>query len=895
MVGSIVSHYRILAKLGEGGMGIVYKAEDTKLDRIVALKFLPPHLAASEQDKARFIQEAKAASALNHPNVCTIHDIQEHDGRMFIVMEFVDGQTLQEKKGSLSLKQALDVGIQIADGLAAAHEKGIVHRDIKPENIMIRKDGIAQIMDFGLAKLRASGSKITRLTKEGSTVGTAGYMSPEQVQGQDADHRSDIFSFGVLLYELFTGQLPFKGVHESALLYEIVNVDASPMSSVKQGIDPQLDEVVLDCLEKDPKERCQSVAEVARDLRRLRTGTGRQGVSRVAPVRVSGGSESARNMSVSGMQKRRQPFWPWLCGALSIALVALLVVVWRFGIASHPVIRLGITFPKGEAAASQYYSSIAISPDGTQFVYRMGGRLCKRSMNSFTAEAIPGTDGGVNPFYSPDGRWIGFYSDGKLKKVSLSGGMPLDVSDVMGNRGAAWTKDGRIVFAPATRGGLVWSSEDGGSRHQLTTIDSARHERTHRWPQILPDGKTVLFTVGTMDSPDYYEDATIAAVNIETGERKAVMKGASTAYYLHTGHLLYSHAGMLFAAPFDAAQCEVKGTAFPVLDSVSGDAIIGASNYAVAGNGSLAYVPGSSGHLNRTLVLVDRNGTLSTLPVPVQAYMELHVSPDGKRVAVAIGSAKLAKDHDIWLYDMNGHSMSRFTFGGINRSPVWSPDSRRIAYSSNEAGNPKIIIRDADGSGASEEIPMTYDRTYLMCWSRDGSMIIFSGIRDSSGEDILVLPMNGDRRPWVFLGSRFDEAQASLSPDGRWLAYVSNESGSNQVYVRPFPRGEGKWQISTDMGAEASWSSDGKTLFYKSQSELRTVGIASSKAMIVGETRVLVKDFARILFESMIDFDPTPDGKYLICTRTAEGNDTQQINVVVNWFEEVKQKAGTYR
>jgi Tol biopolymer transport system component len=892
LVPSVVSHYEILEKLGEGGMGVVYKAHDTKLDRLVALKFLPPHLNASEQDNARFVQEAKAASALNHPNVCTIHDIQEHDGLMFIVMEFVDGQTLREKRGTISFKQAIDIGIQIADGLAAAHEKGIVHRDIKPENIMIRKDGLVQIMDFGLAKLRG----VSRLTKEGSTLGTVGYMSPEQVQGQDADHRSDIFSLGVLLYEIFTGQLPFKGVHESALMYEIVNVDAPPMSSIKQEIDPWLDAVVLDCLEKDPKERCQSVAEVARDLRRTRRESGRQRLSGVAPARPHGDSEGIRSVAAAGMQKQRKPFWPWLCGALSIALLALIVVVWRFGTTSQPVMRLGIVLPKCEPASSRYYSSIAISPDGTQFVYRLGGKLYKRRMDSFAADAIPGTEGGVNPFFSPDGRWIGFFSDGRLKKVSLSGGMPLEVSDQMGNRGAVWTKDRKIVFAPATRGGLVWSNEDGGSRHQLTTIDSARNERTHRWPQIMPDGKTVLFTIGTMDSPDYYEDATIAAVNIETGERKVVMKGASTAYYLPTGHLLYSHVGMLFAAPFDATKLEVRGTAFPVVDSVSGDAIIGASNYAVAGNGSLAYVPGSSGHLNRTLVLVDRNGTLSTLPVPDQAYMELHVSPDGTRVAVAIGSATLAKDYDIWLYDINGHGMSRFTFGGINRSPVWSPDSRRIAYSSNEAGNPRIIIRDADGGGGTQEIPVKCDRTYLMCWSRDGSMIIFAGIRDASGEDILVLSLNGERRPWEFLGSRFDEAQASLSPDGKWLAYVSNESGSNQVYVRPFPRGNGKWQISTDMGAEASWSPDGKTLFYKSQSELRAVVIDGSKGMSVGKTSVLVKDFARILFESMVDFDPTPDGKYLICTRPAEDSESQQqVNVVVNWFDEVRQKAGANR
>ncbi|MFI5251696.1 MAG: protein kinase [Bacteroidota bacterium] len=890
MIGQTISHYKILEKLGEGGMGVVYKAEDTKLKRVVALKFLPEHLSASSVDKERFIQEAQAASALNHPNVCTIHDIQEHDGKMFIVMEFVDGQTLRQKKDSISQKQAIEIGIQIADGLAAAHEKGIVHRDIKPENIMIRKDGSAQIMDFGLAKLRASGSKITRLTKEGSTVGTAGYMSPEQVQGHEVDHRSDIFSFGVLLYELIAGQLPFRGVHETALMYEIVNVDPAPISTIKPEIDPNLDSIILDCLEKDPKERCQSVAEVARDLRRIKRESSRQRASRITSVRPISPKQTPIVTPSAAMQTKRQIVWPLLCGILGVALLASIWILVSRGKSSHPIIRLGITLPKGESVESQYFSAIAISPDGTQIVYRTNGRLYKRSMDSFTPEAIPGTENSENPFFSPNGKWIGFFSDGKLKKVSLSGGTPLDVTDQMGNRGAVWTKDGKIIFAPTARQGLFCINEDGSDRRQLTTVDSTKNERTHRWPQIMPDGKTILFTIGTMDSPDYYEDATIGAVNIETGERKVVMKGASTTYYLGTGDLLYSHAGILFAVPFDSKNIEVKGTAFAVLDNVSGDPTTGATNYSISDNGTLAYVPGSTNLLNRTLALIDRNGTTSILPAPSQNYMEPRISPDGKQVAVVIGSAK---DYDIWLYDMQRHTMSRFTFGGINRSPVWSPDSKRIAYSYNETGNRKIIIRQADGGGTPEEIKMTYDRTYVLCWSRDGSSIIFNGIRASTGYDILVLPVRGNHQPWAFLDTRFDEREASLSPDGRWIAFTSNETGSQQIYVRPFPHGNGKWQISTDQGGDANWSPDGKTLFYQSQSELRAVSIIGTTSLVVGESKVLVRDFQRIFVESGINYDPTPDGKYFLCTKPAEGDDMlRQINIVLNWFDEIQLKAG---
>src|ERR1051326_1539703 len=352
MIGQNISQYKILEKLGEGGMGVVYKAEDTKLDRFVALKFLPPHMNASEQDKARFVQEAKAAAALNHPNVCSIIDIQEHDGQMFIVMEFVDGHTLREKKESISFKQAIDIGIQIADGLAAAHEKGIVHRDIKPDNIMIRKDGIAQIMDFGLAKLRSSGSKITRLTKQGSTVGTAGYMSPEQVQGHDTDHRSDIFSFGVLLYELFSGQPPFKGVHETALLYEIVNVDPPPMSSVRPEIDPALDSIVGECLAKEPSERSQSVAEVAKDLRHYKRESSKQRMSRTFPA------QSAVRQTAAASQRDQEPapglavprpqraIIPWgIAGLLLVATLFLLVRLFLAPAESHPVVVASILAP----------------------------------------------------------------------------------------------------------------------------------------------------------------------------------------------------------------------------------------------------------------------------------------------------------------------------------------------------------------------------------------------------------------------------------------------------------------------------------------------------------------------------------------------------------------------
>jgi serine/threonine-protein kinase len=886
MIGQTISHYKILEKLGEGGMGVVYKALDTKLNRMVALKFLPRKLTVDETEKIRFAQEAQLAATLNHPNVCTIYDIVEHDGEMFIAMEFVDGQTLREKKGSISFRQATDIGIQIADGLAAAHEKGIVHRDIKPENIMIRKDGIAQIMDFGLAKLRGN---VSRLTKEGSTVGTAGYMSPEQVQGQDADHRSDIFSFGVLLFELFTGQTPFKGVHETALAYEIVNVDAPPMSSVKPEIDPALDAIVLECLEKDPNERTQSVKQVSIDLKRFKRESSRSRVSRITaaiPVRKP---ETGAAPSAPDLPPRRSYIWPAVAGVLAIALIAAVWMLWRAPVVTLPTARFRIMLPKDQTINIITHTAIAISPDGSRIVYAAKGKLYQRRMESFDPEPIAGTDDGSSPFFSPDGRWVGFFGGGKLKKVAVAGGVPVGLADMSDNRGGTWTKDGTIIYSPSGRGGLFRIRSDGGEPQQLTTVDSAQNERTHRWPQCLPDGKTVLFIIGKMDSPDYYEDAAIASVNLETGARKIIMKGASTVAYLPTGYLVYSHSGILFSAPFDADRLEVTGMSFPVVENIGGDPTTGATDFSFASNGTLAYIPGLANITNRQLAFIDLNGTVSTLPAPVQQYMEPALSPDGGRVAVVIGSGK---DEDIWVFDIQTKTMSRLTFGGPNRSPVWSPDGKRIAYSYNQDGDPKLIIRAADGSGTPEEIKVGYGRTYVTCWSRDGATLIFTGIGTGGGWDIAALRLDGDRKPIPILATKFDEMVGSLSPDGRWLAYLSNETGSSQAYIRPFPEGGGKWQISTERAFQPHWSGDGKTLYYETENVMRAVSISGTESPTIGQRNLVLKEIPQLSLESGVTYDLAPDGQRFLVTKVQEGNEIfQQIAIVLNWFDDIRAAA----
>ncbi len=603
MIGQVISHYKILEKLGEGGMGVVYKAEDTKLDRLVALKFLPPHLAASEQDKARFVQEAKAAAALNHPNVCSIIDIQEHGGQMFIVMEFVDGQTLREKRGTISFKQATDIGIQIADGLAAAHEKGIVHRDIKPDNIMIRKDGICQIMDFGLAKLRSASSKINRLTKEGSTVGTAGYMSPEQIQGQDVDHRSDIFSYGVVLYEMFTGQLPSGEFTKTALAYEIVNVDAAPMAVIKPDIDPALDAIVLDCLEKDVKERCQSVAEVARDLRRVKRESTRQRASRVTasrPVYVQSATMQAMTPEPASPEvQKKSLLLPWIISGLLFIIAAGAIAYTLFmkpvvPLPPLPVTRAYILPPSRVNFNVSNGGHLAVSPDGKKVAFVASdttgtNQLWVRPIESLTPVPLAGTDGVSYPFWSPDGKSLAFFAGGKLKKIDAAGGPVVTICDAANGRGGTWNNAGIIVLAPNSIGGLFKVSSAGGVPVAVTKLDTAGKVRNHRWPHFLPDGKHFIYT--TQATATGTESDAIGIAALDSTVDSVLMRGNSNVEYASWVFAVHRQA-MLMAQPFDTATFRLRGDAVPIAEQLQYSDARSRAMFSVSNNGVLIYQSG---------------------------------------------------------------------------------------------------------------------------------------------------------------------------------------------------------------------------------------------------------------------------------------------------------------
>ncbi len=898
MIGSTISHYKIIEKLGEGGMGVVYKAQDTKLERFVALKFLPAHMSGSEQDKARFLQEAQAAASLNHHNICTIYGIEEHEGQIFIAMELVEGQTLREMKQLFSVKQAVDIGTQIADGLAAAHEKGIVHRDIKPENIMIRKDGIVQIMDFGLAKLRGA----SRLTKEGSMVGTVGYMSPEQVQGFEVDYRTDIFSVGVVLYELLAGGSPFKGVHETAVMYEIVNVEPQPISTMKEGIDPRLDEIILECLEKDKDDRYQSAKELAKDLRKIKQSSGNRksrmyDASKPGFETTAGHMASARksgSFTIEVLNRRidlatffRSGIVPW---SLSILLFIALVATWLIlhkPSQANIVTRFSLDIGGDNVLDMSTYPALAISHDGTKLVFKASNKLFLRRMDSMLPVLISGTDNASSPFFSADDKWIGCFSSNKLQKISLNGGTPVTLADASDNRGATWNKDGLIVFAVPAGEGLSLVSENGGLSRHFTTIDSTNNERTHRWPSFLPDGKHVLFTVGKLSSPDYYENAIIDVADIETGERKNILKDASTARYINSGHLLFSRSGVLYVVPFDADKLEVKGQPIPVVEGVSSDLTTGSANYVVSDNGTLAYIPGSIEGENRKIVKIDMQGKIATLDSTGHRYLEPQLSPDNSKIALVVGNGE---DYDIWIFVIKNKTLSRLTFGGLNRSPQWSSDGKNIAFMKRtKDGEMGVFVKPFDGSGDEIQIYKAKNRIYVDEWTGDGENLIIDELdATSSKSSLVVIPLKGEKKSWNYSNSKFDEYEACISPNRKWIAYLTNESGLYQIYVRSFPNKEGKWQISTDVAEEPRWSPDGKTLYYRKGSQMISVPVSTSTTFSAGIPKVLFSGFPAMNVDSGISYDITSDGRYFITTSPVGGTTFKNISLVLNWTNELR-------
>lgn len=902
MLGQTISHYKILEKLGEGGMGVVYKAHDAKLDRFVALKFLPPHLAASDQDKARFIQEAKSAAALNHPNVCSIIDIQEHESQMFIVMEFVDGQTLMEKKSSLGVKQAIEIGIQIADGLVVAHEKGIIHRDIKPENIMVRKDGIVQIMDFGLAKLAGT----SRITKMGSTVGTLGYMSPEQVQGLEADHRSDIFSLGVLLYEMIAGRSPFNGAHESAILYEIVNVDVPPIVTVKPELDPALDAIVLECLEKDPSERYQSVAEVAKELRRFKRESSRSRASRImTPVGPNSSYRSPAPIPSAdpavGLVARisASPLWMILSALfLTAAVVVLLVPELSPYSEEKKVIRAYIPRPDDHNFSNAFGGGqIALSPDGNTIAFiaaDSSGRtsLWIRHINALQSVKIQGTEGASFPFWSPDNHYIGFFSNNKLKRVERTGGPPFTICDVITPRGASWGKDGKIVLPVDQITGLSIVSETGGIPATLTTLDTIRNEQTHRYPYFLPDGKHFLYFARTTASGSGSALDAICVGSVDGTVNKRLLPGISNVAYAN-GHLLYMRENSLMAHAFDPAALELKGDPFPVAESIDFSTRYSVATFTVSQNGVLVYL-GKNAASVPELALFDLEGNKKRSFGQPEVFVNAKLSNDGSTIAMDLYEVS-ARNADVWLMDIIRGVKTRFTFdGSVDAFPIWKSDGKTVVFASNRSG--RYDLYEKNTNGATDE-SLLFASPLLKNpndWSKDGKYVLFSTSGDQKTKsDIWAIPMTGDRKPFPFVHTEFSESSGAFSPDGKWVAYQSDESGKNEIYVRPFPGPGAKWQVSANGGRSPRWKNTGKEIYYQTGGKIMTAQVSGSgQSFTVGTVQEYFNptEVGGTHMGSGTFRDISPDGKLILLSVSKGMLATAPLTLVVNWVEEFKKK-----
>jgi Tol biopolymer transport system component/predicted Ser/Thr protein kinase len=879
--------YEILSAIGAGGMGEVYKARDTRLDRIVAIKVLPAHLADRAELRERFEREAKTIASLNHPHICTLYDTGHQDGIDFLVMEYLEGETLAQRlvKGSLPIQQVLQYAIEISDALDKAHHKGVTHRDLKPGNIMLTKTG-TKLLDFGLAKLKQEAAPANvplselptvndPLTAQGSIVGTLQYMAPEQLEGKEVDARTDIFAFGAVVYEMTTGEKAFEGKSQASVIGAILKDDPPPISSLQPMTPPALDRVVKRCLAKEPEKRWQTASDLCEELKWI----------------AEAGSQIAAAPTVAAKGIRTLVRRELVLSVSVLLVVAAIagIVVWNLKpLPPRPVSRVAITLPPGQQLAVQSPGlDLALSPDGTQLAYavRQGDttQLYLRAMDSLESRPIPGTEGANNPFFSPDGQWLGFFAGGKLMKISVSGVAALPLCDASINAGASWGSQGTIIFGNFPEGPLQQVSDAGGTPQPLTHLEKG--EISHRWPEFLPGGNAVLFAAGT--NSENWNNAHIAVQSVRTGERRNLVQGGTYPHYAPTGHLVYAQGGTLMAVQFDPQRLTVTGAAVPMVEGVLQSTANGNAQYSLSDTGSLVYVLESVQSPPSRLVWVSRNGGEQPLAAPPRAYMIPRLSPDDRRVAVVIAE----QEPQIWLYDFPRETLSRFTFeGNANNGPVWTPDGKRIAFNSNKEGARNIFWQLADGSAGLERLTTSKYIHIPGSWSPDGQLLAFAEVNSTTGFDIWVLRL-GDRKAQPFLRTPFNEQAPQFSPDGRWLAYYSNESGRSEVYVQPYPGPGGKWQISTEGGKEPLWNRNGRELFYRSGNKMMAVEITTQPSFSAGTPKTLFEGQYQSVNQSSPNYDVSVDGQRFLMLKPIE--QAAQINVVLNWFEELKQKVPT--
>jgi serine/threonine-protein kinase len=893
--GARLGSYEVVALVGAGGMGEVYRARDTKLGRDVALKVLPDSLAHDPERLARFEREAHLLAALNHPHIAQIYGVEDSTGVPALVMELVEGPTLADRisRGPIPLDEALPVAKQIAEALEAAHEQGIIHRDLKPANIKVRADGTVKVLDFGLAKAfdptTSPGAGATmsptlsiHATQAGIILGTAAYMAPEQARGKPVDRRVDIWAFGCVLYETLTGRRAFGGDDISTTLAAVLKTEPE-WSALPSGAPPSLRQLLTRCLRKDSNARLRDIGD-----------------ARIAIDDLLSGAVDESTPSTSRRASWRRLFIP----AAMLVAGGLVTgsVVW---FAAHATVtrprvsKLPISLPSTEQlSVNDTGRHVALTPDGSQIVYigANGTTLFVRPVDRLEATPLAHGVGLRDPFVSPDGQWVGFF-DGPLvmKRVPLTGGAPVLVARLDApEQGATWAADGTIIFATGTTAtGLQRVSADGGSPVVLTRPDHARGETTHRWPEQLPGGRTILYTV--LASTGGLDAASIAAVDLRTGRLTIVLRGGTGAQFAPSGHLVYATTGTLRAVAFDPTRLTIVGQSTPVVTQVR-ITPVGAADAALARDGTLVYVVGGAEiGFTRTLVWVDRRGRETPIAAPQHLYATPRISPDGTRVAM------MAVDGGLWVWDLGHATLTRVTIGGTaDLTPVWTLDGRRLVFASDRRGAFNLFSQAADGTGAVERLTDSPNRQGPSAISPEGTRVVFTERFPTTGQDVMALSLDGTHHVLPLVQTPVEENNGIVSPDGRWLAYEANDSGAFEVYVRPFPAvNSGRWQVSTTGGTQPLWSHNGRELFYFAPNgALMRVSVVAGPAWTASApTKVLEGPYVvSTAGNSFRNYDITADGQRFLLIKASAGNARNpppQIVVIEHFDEELKRLVPT--
>jgi len=873
--GAQLGPYRIEDTAGVGGMGEVYRARDTRLDRTVAIKVLPTHLSERPELRQRFDREAKTVSSLQHPYICALFDVGHENGVDFLVMEYLEGKTLAERleDGPLPPDELFKVGVQITEALEAAHRQGVIHRDLKPGNIMLTRAGV-KLLDFGLAKtveaalgahsglatLAAQPESGTPLTTEGTVLGTFQYMSPEQLEGKEADARSDIFSLGAVLYEMATGRRAFEGKSQASLIASIMSSQPAPISTIASMTPPALDRVVRTCLEKDPENRWQTAHDVALQLKWI----------------AEGGSQVGLPKPVAARRRSRERLAWILAGGAAAAAVALAAALLLRPAPEPPTaVRFRIDAPPELIS----FGSPRISPDGKHIAFdgvdtTGTTQVWVRALGDLEMHPLPGTESTTRPFWSADSRNLAFFSGGKLKRVPLTGGPPVTICEVTNGSDGSWGSTGMILFDGRNGDSIQVVSAGGGVPGPATTLDRANGENTHGWPFFLPDGTRFVFLAMRNDGSNEIRLGELGSM-----DTKLLTQGESRVEYIAPGYLTYERNGILLAQAFDVGRGELTGDPFPLAEGI-GTGQVGLAHFSGSNDGTLLYTGGGSPE--RGLQWFDRDGRPGRVVVEPKLLSSPTLSPDGTRVVLEIDDEQGSPD--LWIVDLGRRLLSRFTFDpAADSGPSWSPDGSRIAFRSGREPV-GIYVKSASGTGNAEAILKTPSFTSLSNWTRDGRTLIANQIREGTSWDVVSIPLEGDEEPRALLDSRFNEGWPALSPDERILAYVSYESGTPEIYLTTYPALDGKWQVSQGGGVQPRWRREGGELYYLSvDRRMMAVDVRTGSAPDIGVPHALFQAPVPRDLNERNHYDVTPDGQRFLLVTTSEANRVPPLTVVLHW------------